>query len=280
MKFLVLILVLGLRRLEVSWPQWLTLRSRHQTWLQSLGNRLGNGPLLYLLAVLLPAVLLALLGCALQGFWAQWLWLLMALLVLVWLMGGQSEFRHVDELLVRGRMNDPEGFAALASEEFGVTGDPTEIAYQEQLSERALAREFRVFAVIFWLMVLGLPGAFLWVMNQAWLQRVGVESSAIATLHRWMSWPVQRLLVLSMALAGDFAAVMDSMRHRWFSLANSDEAAASLLLDAARAASDLSPIDEQSSLLERMQPMEELQGLVLRCVAIWLITCALWVLLA
>ena len=95
-----------------------------------------------------------------------------------------------------------------------------------------------------------------------------------------MSWPVQRLLVLSMALAGDFAAVMDSMRHRWFSLANSDEAAASLLLDAARAASDLSPIDEQSSLLERMQPMEELQGLVLRCVAIWLIACALWVLLA
>ena len=87
MKFLVLILVLGLRRLEVSWPQWLTLRSRHQTWLQSLGNRLGNGPLLYLLAVLLPAVLLALLGCALQGFWAQWLWLLMALLVLARLVG-------------------------------------------------------------------------------------------------------------------------------------------------------------------------------------------------
>ena len=102
MKFLVLILVLGLRRLDTSWPLWISNPQRHQGWLQQWSNRLGQGQRVWWLAVLLPAVLIAALTCWLDGFWGQLLVLALGIALMLWLVGGQSEFRHVDELLVRG----------------------------------------------------------------------------------------------------------------------------------------------------------------------------------
>ena len=161
MKFLVLILVLGLRRLDTSWPLWISNPQRHQGWLQQWSNRLGQGQRVWWLAVLLPAVLIAALTCWLDGFWGQLLVLALGIALMLWLVGGQSEFRHVDELLVRGRMNDPEGFAALATDEFDVTGTPGDPDYQSALTERILAREQGLFVAIFWLVLLGFGAAFL-----------------------------------------------------------------------------------------------------------------------
>ena len=275
MKFLVLILVLGLRRLDTSWPLWLTNPQRHQGWLQQWGNRLGQGQRVWWLAVLLPALLIYALTCWLDGFWGQLMVLLLGVILMLWLAGGQSEFRHVDELLVRGRMNDPEGFAALATDEFDVTGTPDDPAYQSALTEKILAREQQLFIAIFWLVLLGFAAAFLVVLNRAWVIRAGDEQANHwqTRLDSWLSWPANRLLVLSMALAGDFTAVMEKMRGHWSRQEHSGQA----LQQVANVALEDSQASGEGSLSAALDHLESLQGLLLRCVAIWLILAALWV---
>lgn len=275
MKFLVLILVLGLRRLDTSWPLWISNPQRHQGWLQQWSNRLGQGQRVWWLAVLLPAVLIAALTCWLDGFWGQLLVLALGTALMLWLVGGQSEFRHVDELLVRGRMNDPEGFAALATDEFDVTGTPGDPDYQSALTERILAREQGLFVAIFWLVLLGFGAAFLVVLNRAWLSRAGEEqgNSWQARLDGWACWPANRLLVLSMALAGDFTAVMEKMRGHWLRQEHSGDS----LQQVVNVALETSPSGEPGSLSAALDHLESLQGLLLRCVAIWLILSALWI---
>tara|TARA_B100000676_G_C17893533_1_gene740603 strand:+ start:59 stop:895 length:837 start_codon:yes stop_codon:yes gene_type:complete len=275
MKFLVLILVLGLRRLDTNWPFWLANPQRHQGWLQQWSNRLGQGQRVWWLAVLLPALLIYALTCWLDGFWGQLLVLVLGIALMLWLVGGQSEFRHVDELLVRGRMNDPDGFAALATDEFDVTGTPGEPGYQRALTEKILAREQQLFIAIFWLVVLGFGAAFLVVLNRAWLAWAGEPqaNSWQARLDDWLSWPANKLLVLSMALAGDFTAVMEKMRGQWLRLDHSGQG----LQEVANVAlEDVQP-QQEGFLSAALDHLESLQGLLLRCVAIWLILSALWV---
>lgn len=275
MKFLVLIVVLGLRRLDASWPAWLLNPHRHQSWLQQAANRLGGEQRVWWLAVFLPALLTALLVCWLAGFWGQLLVMLLGIGLLLWLVGCQSEFRNVDELLVRGRMNDPEGFAALATDEFGVSGSPGERQYQKALAEQILGREQQLFIAIFWLVVLGFGAAFLVVLNRAWLAWAGTDQadSWQARLDTLLSWPARLLLVLSMALAGNFTAVMEAMRGRWQPREQSGEG----LLQVANVAMDDQEEQREASLAAAMDHLEALQGLLLRCVAIWLIVSAIWI---
>lgn len=276
MTFLMLILVLGLRRLESSWPHWMINTQRHQAWLQRLASRFGNGLLLWSLGIAVPAAVLSMLECGLEGFWGQWLWLLLGGAVLLWLLGAQSEFRQVDELLVRGRMSDPDGFAALAEDEFGVQGDPNEPAVQQALAEQILGREQRLFVAIFWLVLLGLPAAFVVVLNGAWAQRAERENTRWATvLDQWLCWPAQRLLIFSMALVGDFAAVLDCMRGHWLALQGAEKHASM----AARVAMDAPEQEPGSPFYQVIAPLESLQALLLRCMAVWLIMAALWVVL-
>jgi len=159
-----------------------------------------------------------------------------------------------------------------------VPGDP---AYHQQLSEQILAREVRLFVAIFWLVLLGFGAAFLVVMNHAWLQRQRrhcSESESLGwqqTLDDWLTLPPRQLLILSMALAGDFSAVMNRMRGRWWQLQPSD----SLLLSVANVAQEEDSEARPATLNIAMDQLEELQGLLLRCVAIWLIMAALWIML-
>lgn len=277
MTFLMLILVLGLRRLESDWPHWMINRQRHQAWLQRMSSRFGNGGLSWGLGIVVPAVVLAVVECQLQGFWGQWLWLFLGGGVLLWLLGGHSEFRQVDELLVRGRMSDPEGFAALAEDEFEIQGDPQSPAMQQALAEKVLSREQRLFVAIFWLVIAGLPAALVVVLNHAWACRMEREHTHWATrLDQWLCWPAQRLLIFSMALVGDFAAVLDCMRGHWFKLQGAEQHAAM----AARVAMELPDQEEGSPFYRIIAPLESLQGLLLRCLAVWLILAALWVMLS
>lgn len=280
MKFIVLIVVMGLRRMDTGWPSLLAGDERHQCWLQRCGNHIGQPGRVWWGAVLLPAVLIGWGACWLSGFWGQLLVLGLGTPLLLWLIGSYSEFRHVDELLVRGRMNDPEGFAALATDEFSVDGVPGDPAYHQQLNEQILAREERLFVAIFWLVLLGFGAAFLVVMNHAWLQRQRRHCSEgdspwQQTLDDWLRFPARQLLILSMALAGGFSAVMNQMRGSWWQL----HPPASLLLSVANVAREEDSAASSATLNVAMDQLEGLQGLLLRCVAIWLIVAALWMIL-
>ncbi len=281
MKFIVLIVVMGLRRMDAGWSPLLAGEERHQRWLQRCGSRVGQPNRVWWVAVLLPAVLIAWGACWLSGFWGQLLVLGLGTLLLLWLLGSHSEFRHVDELLVRGRMNDPDGFAALATDEFSVNCVPGDPAYHQQLSEQILAREERLFVAIFWLVLLGFGAAFLVVLNHAWLQRQRRHCSESETLgwqqalDDWLSLPARQLLIVSMSLAGDFTAVMERMRGAWWQL----QPTPSLIVSVANVAQEENHDASPGTLHTAMDHLEGLQGLLLRCVAIWLIMAALWIML-
>src|SRR5690606_40080376 len=103
------------RRLDFTWPQWMLDRHRVSHVLDRWRDKvepfgLGGVPR-WLVLVALPVLAVALV----LGLLHEILWGLPGFiaggLLLLWLLGGESEFRQVDDLLVRSRMNDPERFA-------------------------------------------------------------------------------------------------------------------------------------------------------------------------
>ena len=116
MKLLVLLLALVLRRRDGGWPAWLVREDRHRRFLAALAP--ASGVPGWWLAVALPALLAALLFAWFDGLPGALATLLLGTPLLLWLIGVDSEFRHLDNLLVRGRMNDREALAAGAAEAF------------------------------------------------------------------------------------------------------------------------------------------------------------------
>ncbi|MEP5050284.1 MAG: hypothetical protein ABJQ98_01650, partial [Alloalcanivorax venustensis] len=154
MKLLVILLVLALRRRDGGWPLWLTREERHQRFIDRLSP--GGGALAWWLAVALPTLLVALLFSWLCGLAGALLTLLLGGVLLLWLIGVESEFRRMDTLLVRGRMNDRDALAGSAARAFDtgpLTATPDadgERAWFNDLADRFVLRAGDLFAVLFW----------------------------------------------------------------------------------------------------------------------------------
>jgi AmpE protein len=282
MKLLILLVVLGVRRLDRAWPEWLRSPARFARLLlpcEDLADRLRlSGLPRWLVMIALPVVaigvLIGWLHCLLGGVPG---WILGGALLL-WLLGPESESRRVDDLLVRGRMRDEAGVAELA-EEFAVTGDPGQSGYFTNLYRQILQREATgLFAVSFWLIVLGYWAALLYALNW-FVLRVEERDHALAetarVVHSALFWIPARLLVACMALAGDWRRVSEAMSGRIWQLDEDD----ALVEDAMNAAVDQTDQEEPRSMEEAMDRLESRQGLLLRCLAIWLLLAAAWVLI-
>lgn len=283
MKLLILLLVLGLRRLDYAWPEGLRAPARFARLLVPLRDLAGalrlSGTLRWLVMVLLPAVviggLIAWLHCVLGGLPG---WIAGGALLL-WLLGPDSENRRVDDLLVRGRMQDTAGVADAATD-FGVSGEPGDAGFFSSLYSRILNREAEgLFAITFWLIVLGYWAALLYTLN-FFLLRVEDEDDALAntarTVHTALFWPPGRLLVGCMALAGDWRRVSEALSGRIWTLEDDDR----LLDDAMNAAVGAEDGAEPRAMDKAMDRLESRQGLLLRCLAIWLLLAAAWVLIS
>ena len=280
MKFLILLLVLVLRRLEFTWPAWLVERHRVGMVLERWRERVAPAGLTgvprWLLLVALPVLIVALLLALLHSI----LWgvpgFVAGTLLLLWLLGGESEFRQVDDLLVRSRMNDPQRLAEGAEAHFGMSGSPLDDGYFAALSRRILQQDARhLFATIFWLLTLGYWAALLYQLNLALLRNDDEDRQGPAwTMHTALFWMPARLLVLCLALAGHFGRVAEAVKERIWQLDNSE----ALLNDAAAAALDM-PTPPMITAEQGVAHLEALQSLLLRCLAIWLILGGLWTVL-
>jgi|GEM_PF-265116 len=283
MKLLILLLVLGLRRLDVAWPEWLRAPVRFARLMVPLGDLAGalrlSGAPRWLVMVVLPVVviggLIAWLHCVLAGVLG---WIAGGALLL-WLLGPDSENRRVDDLLVRGRMQDGAGVADAATD-FGVSGEPGDAGFFNGLYSRILSREAEnLFAITFWLIALGYWAALLYTLNY-FLMRVEDEDEALAntarTVHVALFWLPGRLLLGCMALAGDWRRVSETLSGRVWTLEDDER----LLDDAMNAAVGAEDDTEPQTMDKAMDRLESRQGLLLRCLAIWLLLAALWVLIS
>ncbi|MDF1781540.1 MAG: hypothetical protein P1U67_09615 [Alcanivoracaceae bacterium] len=286
MKLIVLLVVLALRRLDVNWPTWMHHDSASGQLNASLTPSVSADGLAWILKILLPAVLVGVAFYFLQHI----LWGLPAValgvIVLLWLLGVDSEFRQLDELIVRGRMNDKEEFSALAQEKFGVEGDPEDDGYYLSLCQTISHREaVTLFSSLFFFITLGYGAVLLYVLNR-WLaarDESGCEWARVCDAAFY--WLPSRLLILAVALGGDFRRVMEAVDGRMWSWDKSQE----IFEDAAIAALETEldaefdgrfGNDESGNLLAGVEVLEGLQSLLLRVLAIWLIFAAIWVVLA
>ncbi len=277
MKLLVILLVLALRRRDGGWPLWLTREDRHQRCIGRLS--LGGGALAWWLAVALPALLAALLFSWLCGLAGALLTLLLGSALLLWLVGVESEFRRMDTLLVRGRMNDREALAGSAAEAFDAEplppGPDGERTWFNDLGDRFVLRAGDLFAVLFWVTVLGFGAALLFVLNRAWLRRHPEDSDWARSLDAALAWIPARLTTLALALVGHFGMVAKAVSGRVWRLDDSR----GLLTLAADAALGREAAADETAFQAGVNRLEALQELLLRALAVWLIFAALWAVL-
>ena len=279
MKLLVLLLVLALRRLDVQWPTWLTDPHRVRRLISPLAQRgetsgLPEG-LAWVLAALVPALAVLVVFLLLEGLLWGLLSLLAGVLVLLWLLGPVSEFRMLDEVLAQGRMNDQQEFLRLAQQHFDMKGSPADQGYFDGLIQRVLHRDARyLFATVFYLVTLGLPVAVLYVVNRWLAQQQGSGAETARTVDVALFWLPARLLILALALAGDFRRVMDAVGERVWRLDESD----TVLGEAMEAALDMSD-EEPDDFQAGVDRLVAGQSLLQRALALWLIMAAIWVVL-
>jgi AmpE protein len=275
MKFLVLLVVLALRRLELNWPEWLLAEGRVGQVLSCWWQRLSttNRGWHWVLAVLLPALLL--------GWIFYWLeqpllgllaWLAGGLLLL-WLWGGHSEFRQVEDLLACGRRGEWTRFEEMADEQFQVKRGEE---FLDRLEQAFLLRDAKVlFASIFWLVLLGYWAVFLYLANQVYLVHYSEDVNPVAErLQQIMLYPVARLLAVCMALTSDFKSVMSAVGDQLVSGSNEE-----LLGLAACGALAHCREKEKGDETNRVERLAVLHAVMLRSLALWLVIAALWVML-
>jgi AmpE protein len=132
-----------------------------------------------------------------------------------------------------------------------------------------------LFAVLFWVTVLGFGAALLFVLNRAWLRRHPEHSDWARSLDIALAWIPARLTALALALVGHFGMVAQAVSGRIWRLDDSR----GLLTLAADAALGGDADSDEPAFQAGVNRLEALQELMLRALAVWLIFAALWAVL-
>ncbi len=189
-------------------------------WLRRLDSHAGErgvwrGRYGFALALLPPLLLVVLLQWAFADVWHGLLSLLLGVVVLAWTWGPRDLDRDVEAVI------DAEDVPArqLAIGHLQAAGGSV---YQDthSLVEAVVVNGLRRwFAVLFWFLLLGPFGAVLYRLTA--LAAEGPQSALLPPanargtrrLLALLEWPVAQLMTLSMALAGNFDAVVRAWRE-------------------------------------------------------------------
>ena len=179
---------------------------------------------LIVIVPVLPVVLLMVaLGDALMGFLAVGF----AAVILVFSLGPRDLAREVDDYLIAMEAGDEEASRRLAKElvEADLAGSQGRrvLAVEEAVLAQA---NNRIFGVIFWFMLLGPSGAWLFRVADLMRRRAVFEATrvrtadgtdpgylhAVQSVYGLLAWLPARLLALSYAMAGSFEDAMSDWR--------------------------------------------------------------------
>ena len=211
LKLLAVLLALLLAR---SAPTLLHLRNFGwlKPWLRAMSStRTG-----VVLAVLLPALLVGVIGYALLGRWLGVLWLAFALVTLLWTLGPREMEADLEELL-----NAAEGEPrAAALQNFGDGSDvPLSWSASSVVGAGINAALRRRYAVLFWFFMLGPGGALLYRLARLAagtgghaIELPAAQQDFARRMVAALEWPPALLMVLAMALVSNFDAVLGSLR--------------------------------------------------------------------
>lgn len=289
MKLVALLIGLALERLATH-----LFHLRELRWLDRVIDygfrqveRYANWPpllLVVLLACILvsPVLLLRLsLGDALYGF----LYLIFAVGVLFFSLGPRDIAEEVDEHCAALKSEDPELIRATAKAllEKDVPADPGERSRAVEGAACVQANK-RLFAVIFWFVLLGPLGAWTYrvtdLIRRRAVFRAGRDASgtgaaslvvgAAEDLHGWLAWVPARLTGISYALAGNFDGALTAWRTPTPRGAEELHARSeSLLARVGAGAIALPPVVDETITERSIRGAAAAKRLVLRSLLIW-----------
>lgn len=283
MMFLSLVVVLAL----VQW--WGSGAPVQQdAWFYRYIDRLQKGAVRdwpavqFMLAVLLPSLVLWALCWLVAYLWAPaWLFFL-AVPVLLYSLGRGDFNQLVQDYVAASEREDSVVAARVLAELQGVEvkdEDPEDWNRMHYQALKAIAyRGFeRMFVVVFWFVLLGPAGALLYRLSQ--LYRSSVPSSLV---ERWvwlLEWPVVRLMGLTWSLAGNFDTCFFRCQR---GLLNTREGAPTLLYDQILGALGVPGAADcdQDDCRPDASHVKATQGLLIRSLWVWLSVLALVSLLA
>lgn len=271
MNLFILLLVLAVRRVDIGWSQSWIAEDRVQRGIAPLvawakGKQKGEG-IIWLVAVLVPVLL-----------WA-WLrnWVLPSFgyaldaVLLLWLLGAESEFRYLSGLIQRVRMHDAEQLEVQARQHFALEKNASEDNYLDGLVHRVLLKSAEgTFALLFWFFLAGTWGSLLYGLNFALAKSLERENLA-EQLHKLLVWLPDRLLLVAMAFAGSFRGAVEAGARYWWQL-NSLALFEAVIPDGLDLPRNM-PTDFFDIAKVKLIALE---GLLNRCLALWLIVGVLW----
>lgn len=211
MHFIAILIVLGML-------QYLgTVKSFHQDkwfdhWSKYLVDSFGETLLVYVIAVLIPSVLLFLLLLIIGG----WGWGIVELAVFVLILAyslGRGEFNTgMNAYVLAWEAGDYEKLPACIQ---SIDKDYLPDVGEGVQCTHVMARESfiymgftRLFVILFWFILLGPIAALIYRLTQLFLERYKVES--VLAIRDVMEWPAARLYGLTFALVGDFTQTITS----------------------------------------------------------------------
>ncbi|MDH4108545.1 MAG: regulatory signaling modulator protein AmpE [Gammaproteobacteria bacterium] len=242
---------------------------------------------LAILLVLPLAVVIVALGDTLYGF----PYLILAVVVLFFSLGPKDIGEQVHEYCKAVSADDPERIHKTARSllEKDVPDDPRERSRQVEAAVCVQANN-RLFAVIFWFVLLGPLGAWAYRVTDLIRRRAVFIASrddateavaadvaeAAGNLHAWLAWIPARLTAFGYALAGSFDGAISALRSNDRSKgATTGERNEMLLARAGLAALALSDEEGESASERGVRGAMAANGLVLRLLGIWALAIAL-----
>lgn len=286
MKFLILFFTLLLQRYRSinrsttesrTFTKWFNLFQK-KAWFKKLGR---NGR--YILVVFLPSIVI---GGSFVIFEDQ-VWGLPAIVLeialLLYVLSHADFDRHVDQYRQDLENGDIQGAYRCADQYLAVPEIELsdELAkMHDQVCHTILHRWFEFFfLMVFWFLVLGVPGVLLAWFSLQYSQLVHCEEKAWRPLH-WLSWIPARLLGLTFALAGNFVQAVNVWQQSlWKGRMPADVvlykvALASLSNQGGEKCMD-SMINAESDTKVACDQMKELQTLHSRSAIVWMVIIAL-----
>ena len=257
-----------------------------------MAERLANWPAL--IPVILLGIVLALpvfavmfiLGDSLLGF----PYLLLAIVVLFFSLGPQDIGEDVDEYCKAVEDGDPDRIRYTAKNIMEADAPDDDLERVQRVEEAVCVQaNNRLFAVIFWFVVLGPIGAWAYratdlIRRRAVFAAVREEESdgiadrnrmAAVTLHGWLAWIPARLTAIGYAAAGNFDTAVGAWRtpseHKPDSLSERNE---SLLARVGVAALALQDQDDEDLAQRAIRGATAANRLVFRLLLIWAVVIA------
>jgi len=288
MSFLAVVVALFLERVLVDQDEWRQARwlPSYLAWLRRLpfGEHLSEGLSGLIAALTPPLLLIALIQASLGHNLAGIPSLLFATVVLLYCLGPGNLDAQI-QTFAESLEDEDDGLAAEIARD--LLGDEPAPGRPSLLGQVVRAIPFeafhRLFAVLFWFLVLGPLGALLYRLSRQLLTYAAVHGGldpgfrdATRRLVRILDWAPARLTLIGYALAGSF----DDTLRRWREASDAGAEPEALVGQCAAAAlrvEDDEPLEEQDGALL----IERASALVWRSMLIWLgllgmLTIAYW----